>query len=43
MCENVVRRNLLGKLEREEMIKYVPDWFVTDDMVKNSKDEEWLG
>ena len=27
---------------KAQKIKYVPDWFVTADMVENSKDEEWV-
>ena len=37
MCENVVRRNVLDKLKKKKMIKYVLDWFITAKRVKKSK------
>ena len=35
MCNNVIFKNLL-------LIKYVPDWFLTAEMIEKYQDEEWL-
>ena len=35
MCESVVQEN-------NDMIKYVPDWFVTHEMLEKCQDEECI-